>query len=172
MKENKPIEAMFKNLSIYSYFLANSSKEHYAFIGKFQNDTMLNVQVNKQLNGRYVNMTIACVLAAKKIKEQINKERIHHTERLDLNSVSEDRELKEQVRVSSFDEPSEKETPIIASEVLTEDAPTSSAQNIPPDMMQQFNMSRSNLTFKDLPFDLQKIIERDFEKMANNPDPS
>jgi hypothetical protein len=61
--------------------------------------------------------------------------------------------------------------PIVANEVIPEGAPFLPAQSIPSELMSPFNMPRSPMAFKDLPLDLQKIIERDFEKMANNPDP-
>lgn len=170
MKESKSLEAMFKKLSVYSFFLANSDKEHYAFIGKFQNDTMLNVQVGKKVKNRYVNLTIACVLAAQQIAKQISEERKMQEDKKDLIKHQDSEQVYEDILPSSYADTSEvQDAPIVANEVLMDQAP---AANISPEMMKSLTMSKSNMTFKDLPLDLQRTIERDFEKMTNSTNPS
>ena len=173
MKESKSLEAMFKKLSVYSFFLASTDKQHYAFIGKYQNDTMLNVSIDKQYKGRYVNMTLACVFAARDILAQVREENKKRLQRLDLNLSTEEDIVETPVYANegSPDDHLVQDIPIVANEVIAESAPTQSTQSIPPEMMQQFNMPRSNMTFKDLPLDLQKTIERDFEILQKSEDP-
>lgn len=173
MKDSKSLEALFTQMSVYSFFLASTDKNHYSFIGKYQNDTMLNVSIDKEYKGRYVNMTLACVFAARDILAQVREENKKRLERLDLSpSMVEDTvETPVYANEGSPDDSLVQDAPIIANEVIAEGAPTESTQSIPPEMMQQFNMPRQNMTFKDLPADLQKTIQRDFELMMNSKDP-
>ena len=173
MKDSEPLQALFKQMSVYSFFLASTDKQHYAFIGKYHNDTMLNVSIDKQYKGRYVNMTLACVFAARDILAQVREENKKRLQRLDLNLSTEEDIVETPVYANegSPDDNLVQDTPIVAKEVIAESAPTQSTQSIPREMMQQFNMPRSNMTFKDLPLDLQKTIERDFEMLQKSEDP-
>lgn len=169
MKDSQSLQALFKQMSVYSFFLASTDKNHYAFIGKYQNDTMLNVSIDKQYKGRYVNMTLACVFAAKDILAQVRAENKAKLQKLDLSHPT-----VEDTPVFVNEAPSKEDLvqdrPIIANEVVVEGVEGAAAQSIPEEIMQQFNKPRGNMTFKDLPLDLQKMIERDFQQQMNSQD--
>lgn len=103
-KEGKAIATVFKKMSIYSMFLVNSDKDKYVFMGKYLNDTMLNVEISKYNREYYpldyINIKVAVVFALKKIQEDLKKERKEHQRIIDLDTTSDVKETGSNVDTS------------------------------------------------------------------------
>jgi len=150
IKEKDKIKELFSRFSLYGIVLVNTNKDKYFYMGRYVNGTMLSIEVDKEIKGKHIPLLVSVVIMLEKVEEDFNKT-YKKPNLVNLSPAISDITDVEQENIVKEEEKIEEKS--IVDSIPQEISSVEALKDF------DFNQMRRNMTFSDLPPDLQKVIK-------------
>jgi hypothetical protein len=150
MREKDKIKELFSTFSLYGIVLVNTNKEKYLYMGRYVNGTLISIEVDKEIKGKHIPLLVSVIMMLEKVEEDFNKTyKEPQLEKLS-SAVSDITDIEPKTIVENLEKIENVNT---ANTIPQEINSIESLKDF------DFSQMRRNMTFHDLPPDLQKVIK-------------
>jgi hypothetical protein len=151
VREKDKLLGFFKRFSLHGIVLVNVTQQHYSYLGRYVNGTMLSINIDKEKNGLHVPYLISVIL----MMEEVQKDYLKNFNQPSVDAQIE--EIKTKLEDSAQIVQSSSEDNSLQITKPSENKDDFSATLNTAD----FFKNQRQVSFKDLPIDLQELILRD-----------
>jgi hypothetical protein len=150
IKEKEKIKKLFSSFSLYGIVLVNTNKDKYFYMGRYVNGTMLSIEVDKHKNEKHVPLIVSVVEMLEKVEEDFIKTYKNPNMEKIVSTTSDATDMLEQTIIKKEEMIGDLGSVNL---VQQEESNTEVLKDF------DFNQMRRNMTFNDLPSNLQKVIK-------------